>query len=166
MATNKRYEDKFIMLSDRCIANKKAFTEIAYLEDVFLVYIQKQSTNFIPTGKILYICTATGNIGINVYGCKKATIDELASKIAKVCPNARFGYNNEGLAYLKQMQQIYKNNNGMINYRGYVQNDFILPEYMSNAAMQNQMNQNYYQEGYNQNSYYQNDSNYNTYSQI
>lgn len=47
----------------------------------------------------------------------------LASKIAKVCPNARFGYNNEGLAYLKQMQQIYKNNNGMINYRGYVQND-------------------------------------------
>lgn len=156
MATNKRYEDKFIMLSDRCIANKKSFTEIAYLEDVFLVYIQRQTTNLIPTGKILYICTATGNIGINVYGSKKSTIDELASKISKVCPNARFGYNNEGLAYLKQMQQIYKNNNGMINHRGYVQNIYILPEYMSNA--QNQMSQNYYyQPDNNANGYYQND---------
>lgn len=111
MVANKIYEDKFIMLSDRCIANKKTITEIAYLEHVFLVYIQKQRTNFIPTGKILLICTATGNIGINIYGVKKATIDELASKISKVCPNARFGYNNEGLAYLNQMKQIYKNNN-------------------------------------------------------
>lgn len=167
MAANKRYEDKFIMLSDRCIANKKSFTEIAYLEDVFLVYIQKQSTNFIPTGKILYICTATGNIGINIYGVKKPVVDELASKISKVCPNARFGYNNEGLAYLKQMQQIYKNNNGMINHKGYVQNMYILPEYMNNANMQNQLNQNqYYQNDYNQNFYYQNDYNQNnTYNQ-
>ncbi len=151
MAMNKRYEDKFIMLSDRCIANKKTFTEIAYLEDVFLVYIQKSSTNFIPTGKILMICTATGNIGINVYGVKKAIIDELASKISKVCPNARFGYNNEGLAYLKQMQQIYKNTNGMINNKGFVQNIFIQPEYMNNVNMQNQ----YYGNGYNQDAYNQ-----------
>ncbi|MBR3833326.1 MAG: hypothetical protein IKJ73_03330 [Lachnospiraceae bacterium] len=170
MATNKRYEDKFIMLSDRCIANKKSFTEIAYLEDVFLVYIQRHTTNLIPTGKILMICTATGNIGINVYGCKKATIDELASKISKVCPNARFGYNNEGLAYLKQMQQIYNNNNGMINHRGFVQNMYILPEYMNNANLQNQMNQNqYYQNDYNQNSYNQDvyyQNNQNTYNQF
>ena len=155
MSANKRYEDKFIMLSDRCIAKAKSFTEIAYLEDVFLVYIQKQRTNFVPTGKYIVICTATGDMMINVYGCKKATIDEIADKIGKVCPNVRFGYNNEGLAYLAQMKELYKNNSGMINHRGYVQNEVVLPQYMNNANMQNQLNQNpYYNNGYNQ--YYSN----------
>lgn len=142
MAANKCYEDKFIMISDRCIANKKAYNEIAYLEDVFLVYILKRRTNFIPTGKLLFICTATGDIGINIYGVKKVTVDELADKIAKVCPNVRFGYNNEGLAYLRQMKQIYKNNNGMIPYKGYVQNVFV-------------RTQNYYGQGYDQNTFNQ-----------
>ncbi len=142
MAANKCYEDKFIMISDRCIANKKVYNEIAYLEDVFLVYIQKQRTNFIPTGKLLYICTATGNIAINIYGVKKQLVDELADKIAKVCPNVRFGYNNDGLAYLNQMQQLYKNNNGMIPYKGFVQNVFV-------------RQQNYYGQGYGQNTFNQ-----------
>ncbi len=172
MATNKRYEDKFIMLSDRCIANKKNFREIAYLEDVFLVYIQKQSTNFIPTGKYLLVCTATGDMSINVYGCKKSTIDEIASKIAKICPNARFGYNNEGLAYLRQMREIYKNNNGMIEHKGHVQNEFILPQYINNNVNQIVANQDMYnqyytnansQEMYNQ--YYNNGYNTNVNSQ-
>lgn len=139
MASNILYQDKYIKLSDRCIANAKTPTEISYLEDVFLVYIQKQRTNFIPTGKILMICTANGDIGINVYGTKKANIDELASKIAKVCPNVRFGYNQEGLSYLNFMKEQYKIN--AINYRGYVQNVFIQQEYMANAARLNLLNQ-------------------------
>ncbi len=142
MAANKCYEDKYIMISDRCIANKKAYNEIAYLEDVFLVYIQKQRTNFIPTGKLLYVCTATGNLAINIYGVKKQVVDELADKIARVCPNVRFGYNNEGLAYLRQMQELYKNNNGMIPYKGFVQNVFV-------------RQQNYYGQGYDQNTFNQ-----------
>lgn len=141
MLMNKLYEDKFITVSDRCIANKSTFTEIAYLEDVFLVYIQKQSTNFIPTGKLLYLCTATGNIGINIYGSKKATIDELANKISQICPNARFGYNNEGLAYLSQMQEYYKKTNGMINYRGYVQKVLVSPEFTHTLNRLNQTEQ-------------------------
>ncbi len=141
MLMNKLYEDKFISVSDRCIANKKVDTEIAYLEDVFLVYIQKQSTNFVPTGKLLYLCTATGNIGINVYGSKKATIDELANKIAGICPNARFGYNNEGLNYLRQMQEYYKQTNGMINYKGYVQKALVSPEFVNTFNRLNQLEQ-------------------------
>ena len=142
MAANKCYEDKFIMISDRCIANKKAYNEIAYLEDVFLVYILKRRTNFIPTGKLLFISTATGDIGINIYGVKKATVDELADKIGKVCPNVRFGYNDEGLAYLRQMKQMYKNNNGMIPYKGFVQNVF--------GNVQNNYGQGYDQNTFNQ----------------
>lgn len=140
MASNILYQDKFIKLSDRCIANAKTPTEISYLEDVFLVYIQKQRTNLIPTGKLLMICTATGNISINVYGTKKANIDELASKISKVCPNVHFGYNKEGLSYFNFMKEQYKIN--AINHRGYVQNIFIQQEYMANAARLNLLNQN------------------------
>ena len=94
MATNKCYEDKLIMISDRCIANKKA------------------------------------------------TVDELADKIANVCPNVRFGYNDEGLAYLRQMKQMYKNNNGMIPYKGFVQNVF--------GNVQNNSGQGYDQNTFNQ----------------
>lgn len=139
MAANKRYEDKFIVLSDRCIANAKNSYEVSYLEDVFLVYIERSTTNLIPTGKLLILATATGNIGINVYGCKKTTIDELASKISKVCPNARFGYNKEGLSYLSYMQDMYKKN--MVNNRGYIQTTYILPEYMNNPTVQYQLSQ-------------------------
>ena len=170
MASNILYKDRFIKLSDRCIANAKSATEISYLENVFLVYIQKQSTNLIPTGKVLMVCTAHGDIGINVYGVKKANIDELASKIAKVCPNARFGYNKEGLAYLSFMREQFSK--GLVNYQGYVQNIFIQPEYMSNASRLNLLNQNVNNGYENQidpnsyrNDYYDNNFGQNSYNQ-
>ncbi|MBP3620601.1 MAG: hypothetical protein J6J16_02435 [Lachnospiraceae bacterium] len=144
MIAHKMYEDKYIMLSDRCIASKKSITDISYLEDVFLVYIQKQSTNFIPTGKYLTVCTATGDFNINIYGSSKAAINELVSRISMICPNASLGYSNEGLAYLRQMKEIYKNNNGMIEHRGYTQNSFVLPQYINNVNNQNTYNQNTY----------------------
>lgn len=111
---NTKYEDKFIMLSDRVIANKKNITQMSYLDDVFLMYVHKTSYNFIPSSKEIYIETATGRIAINVYGRTKATMDELAGRICELCPNAGVGYTPENLQYLAYKREEYKqaqNNN-------------------------------------------------------
>ena len=100
-----------MMFSDRVIAKKKKITNCAYLEDVYLVYISKHSYNFIPAAKFLVVATATGQFTINIYGCKKQTIDDLISRIASVCPNVQFGYTREGLNHLNQMREQWKANN-------------------------------------------------------
>lgn len=102
------YEDDFIILSDRIIANKKNITQMAFTDEVFLIYVYKQTTNFITTTKQLILRTARGQLEINIYGRKEATINQLAARIAQNCQYARLGYSDEGLAYVKQMRQLWE----------------------------------------------------------
>ena len=102
------YQDSFIILSDRIIANKKNITQMAFTDEVFLIYIYRHRTNFITTSKQLILQTARGHFEINIYGRKQSTIDELANRIARSCRYTRLGYTKENLKYVDQMRQLWK----------------------------------------------------------
>lgn len=101
------YEDKFIKISNRIIANQKNITQMTYTNEIFLMYISKESYNFVPTGKELILETARGRLALNIYGRTKNTVNELANMICRISPNTRVGYTNENLQYLAQMRQSY-----------------------------------------------------------
>ncbi len=101
------YEDKFVKISNRIIANQKNITQMTYTNEIFLIYVSKQSYNFVPTSKELIIETARGRLNINIYGRTKTTVNELANMICRLSPNTRVGYTNENLQYLAQMRQSY-----------------------------------------------------------
>ena len=110
LMANKIYEDEYIIISDRCIASKKSITDISYLEDVYLVYISKRHFVFIPIERNLMVYTATGGFNVKLHSYSEMDINGLFSRISMACPNALLGYSNEGLAYLRQMREIYINN--------------------------------------------------------
>lgn len=101
------YEDDFVILSDRIIANKKNITQMAFTDEVFLIYVFRQTTNLITTTKQLILQTARGQMEINIYGRKKETINQLAERIAQNCQYARLGYSGEGLDYVKHMRELW-----------------------------------------------------------
>lgn len=101
------YEDKFVKISNRIIANQKNITQMTYTNEIFLIYISKQSYNFVPTSKELIIETARGRLNLNIYGRTKNTVNELVNMICQLSPNTRVGYTNENLQYLAQMRQSY-----------------------------------------------------------
>lgn len=101
------YEDKFVKISNRIIANQKDITQMTYTNEIFLMYVSKESYNFVPTGKELILETARGRLALNIYGRTKNTVNELANMICRLSPNTRVGYTNENLQYLAQMRQSY-----------------------------------------------------------
>jgi len=113
-----KYQDDFIILSDRIIANKKDIIRMAYLDEVYLIYISKSSHNFIPTSKLLIFATATGQFGISVYGRQERTIEQLINRIHPLCPNTRVGYTGGNLEYLEYMRNMYlqANKDAVITY--------------------------------------------------
>lgn len=101
------YEDKFVKISNRIIANQKDITQMTYTNEIFLMYVSKESYNFVPTGKELILETARGRLALNIYGRTKNTVNELANMICRLSPNTRVGYTNENLQYLAHMRQSY-----------------------------------------------------------
>lgn len=101
------YEDKFVKISNRIIANQKDITQMTYTNEIFLMYVSRESYNFVPTGKELILETARGRLALNIYGRTKNTVNELANMICRLSPNTRVGYTNENLQYLAQMRQSY-----------------------------------------------------------
>lgn len=101
------YEDKFVKISNRIIANQKDITQMTYTNEIFLMYVSKESYNFVPTGKELILETARGRLALNIYGRTKNTVNDLANMICRLSPNTRVGYTNENLQYLAQMRQSY-----------------------------------------------------------
>lgn len=100
------YEDQYVLISDKVLANKKQPTQMTWLWDVYLIYLHTTSTNFIPTGSeyIVENRMPKNRIAINVYAKGKRSKQELLNVLAQACPNARFGYSDEGLAYLQYMR--------------------------------------------------------------
>ena len=76
------------------------------LWDVYLIYLHTTSTNFIPTGSEYVIENRfqKNRVAINVLARGKKSKQELLNVLAQACPNARFGYSDEGLAYLQYMR--------------------------------------------------------------
>lgn len=100
------YEDQYVLISDKVLANKKQPTQMTWLWDVYLIYLHTTSTNFIPTGSEYVIENRfpKNRVAINVLARGKKSKQELLNVLAQACPNARFGYSDEGLAYLRYMR--------------------------------------------------------------
>lgn len=106
------FENKFIVISNKAIANKKDITRIAALNDVLAIYERIYRTNGIVTSHIVNLELRDGrSISINVYARKKDTKDNLVLTISKYCPNAKVGYSGEMLSYLREQRKEYKKNN-------------------------------------------------------
>lgn len=103
-----QYQDDFIVMSERLLAPKKKPENVTPMNEIFLLYVQKQSTNFIPTGKDLYVVAARGDFQINIYGKKKDKVDQTVQALANTCPNMRIGYTSENLSYANQMKQAWQ----------------------------------------------------------
>lgn len=102
------YEDKFICMSERLIRSKKDPLHISFFEEIYCMYIRKESTNFIPTGKDIMLLTPRGDIRISIYGQRKAIADIIAETILQRAPYCRVGYTNENLAYAESMINNWK----------------------------------------------------------
>ncbi len=107
---NIKYEDKFMIISDRVLASKKNITQMCWLEDVYLVYQHTQSMNFISYVNELIIGNKRkkNRISISVYCRGKNTVMNIMQLLSQCCPNSRFGYTPENMAYLVEMQDRYE----------------------------------------------------------
>lgn len=105
--SNVVYEDKFVILSNYVIANKKHPTQMAYLQDIYLIYRHTASMNFIRyiNELVLENRNKKNSMRINTYAKSGADKDRLTQLLAQACPNARFGWNKENLAYLDEMRK-------------------------------------------------------------
>lgn len=107
------YEDKFVILSNYVIANKKHPTQMAYLQDIYLIYRHTASMNFIRyiNELVLENRNKKNSMRINTYAKSGADKDRLTQLLAQACPNARFGWNRENLNYLDEMRKRNNYNN-------------------------------------------------------
>ena len=87
------YRDDFVIISDKVIANKKEPMQMAYLEDVYLVYRHTTSMNGIHTANEIVLQTKNpkNTLQISVYAKGKQTRNDLFELLAQYCPNAYFG---------------------------------------------------------------------------
>lgn len=102
------YQDDYFLMSDRVVANKKNLYQMAFYNEIFMVYVYTASTNGITTTKQLVLATARDEITIGIYGKKEEQVNAMARTIAEKCPYARFGYNQENLRYLEEMRKVWQ----------------------------------------------------------
>ncbi len=102
------YEDKHLIMSDRVIANKKNLYQMAFYNEIFMVYVHTESYNFVTTTKQLVLATARDEITLSIYGMKNEQVNGLAQTIAGKCPYARFGYTQDNLRYLEEMRKVWQ----------------------------------------------------------
>ena len=102
------YQDDNLMMSDRVIANKKNPLQMAFYNEIFMVYVHTESYNFITTTKQLVLATARDEIIIGIYGMKSEKVNHIAETVAAKCPYARFGYTQDNLKYLEEMRKVWK----------------------------------------------------------
>ena len=107
---NIRFNNKVVTISDTMVSLTDDPLSINYIDEVFLVYIEKTSINFIPTGKNIIMETARGRFSKSITG-KKTDADEAVEKLSQICPNAKFGYYGDNLVYLRQSRALWEQKN-------------------------------------------------------
>ena len=108
LTSNIVYRDSFLLFSNRLIANAHDIRQISYTDEVFVVYVYIHKTNGVVDMKQLKLETARRTISINIYSKKDDEIDQLIGNILQNCRYARVGYNDDSMAYLKKMRDIWK----------------------------------------------------------
>ena len=108
------FENNFVVISDKAIADKKNFLNIVALDDVLAIYENIIRTNGIVSSHTVQLCAIDGrNIQINVFARKRETKDDLVLTISNYCPNDKVGYTPETMEYVSEKRKAYKlqNNN-------------------------------------------------------
>ena len=103
------FENDFIIISDKAIADKKNYRNIIALNDVLAIYEHITRTNGIVTAHTVQLCAIDGrDLQINVYARKRETKDDLVLTISNYCPNAKVGYSPETREYVNEKRKAYK----------------------------------------------------------
>lgn len=106
------FENDFIIISDKAIADKKNYRNIIALKDVLAIYEHITRTNGIVTAHTVQLSSIDGrDLQINVYARKRDTKDDLLLTISNYCPNARIGYSPENMSYVNEKRKEYKTQN-------------------------------------------------------
>ncbi len=106
------FENDFIIISDKAIADKKNYRNIIALNDVLAIYEHITRTNGIVTAHTVQLSSIDGrDLQINVYARKRDTKDDLLLTISNYCPNARIGYSPENMSYVNEKRKEYKMQN-------------------------------------------------------
>ena len=110
--SNPVFENNFVIISNKAIADKKNYRNIAALDDVLAIYEHITRTNGIVTGHTVQLCIIDGrNLQINVYARKRETKDDLVLTISNYCPNAKVGFSPETNAYVYEKRKEYQAHN-------------------------------------------------------
>lgn len=110
--TNPVFENDYIIVSDKAIADKKNFLSIVAIDDVLAVYESIMRTNGIVTSHTVTLCAVDGrNLEINVFAKNRDAKDELVLTISHYCPNAMVGYSSETMEYVDAKRKEYKEKN-------------------------------------------------------
>ena len=104
---NIQYQDDYIIVSDRVLANKKAPFQMCWREEAYGIYQHTASMNFISYTNEIIVCTKHKKnvLRFNVYAKGSDTAMGLMQLLSQCCPNAMVGYTPETLAYVKEMQR-------------------------------------------------------------
>lgn len=104
---NIQYQDDYIIVSDRVLANKKVPFQMCWRDEAYGIYQHTASMNFISYTNEIIVCTKHKKnvLRFNVYAKGKDTAMGLMQLLSQCCPNAMVGYTPETLAYVKEMQR-------------------------------------------------------------
>ncbi len=86
------YQDKFIIYSNRIIANAKDLTQMAAFDEIERISENSSSYNGISTDHSIVLILPTYQIRISVYAKGKRTINELKLNIIQRCPRIMANY--------------------------------------------------------------------------
>lgn len=86
------YQDKFIIYSNRIIANAKDITQMAAFDEIVNICESSTSYNFIKTDHKIVLVLPTYQVQISVYAKKRETIDDLKYGIMQRCPKLQPNY--------------------------------------------------------------------------
>lgn len=102
-----KYEDDFLIISDNVIANKNNIYQMAYIDEVYQIYLNKTSVNFINAGSEIVLETKNplNSLRINVYAKSKKKKEKIYETLSLYCKNAYFGYTAQGREYLEQKRK-------------------------------------------------------------
>lgn len=86
--SNVKFEDKIIIMSDKVIASKRDLTQMAYFDEVLMIYEYTHTTNMVTDTHKVKLETADYTALIDVYAYKEDAIDGLIKMLFRMCPNA------------------------------------------------------------------------------
>lgn len=103
-----QYQDKLVVLSRRIFAPNNAVWWLAPLDEVYWVFVEKTSTNGIPTDKKLWFVTGAHRFPVNIHGMNSTDIDRTINVLLQACPNLRAGHTPENSVYADEMQKQWR----------------------------------------------------------